>query len=75
MPISEKKLYLRFDTKNPDVYAKVKAIVSTYPGQSQIVVKCLSSGTAFAFSSKVDVNNYLINELIGLLGESNVIIK
>ena len=71
----EKKLYLRFDTKNPDVYAKVKAIVSTYPGQSQIVVKCLSSSTAFAFSSKVDVNNYLINELIGLLGETNVVIK
>ena len=72
---SEKKLYLRFDTKDPDIYAKVKAIVSSYPGDSQIVVKCNSSGSAFAFSSKVDINNYLINELIGLLGEANVVLK
>ena len=73
--ISEKKLYLRFDTKDPDVYGKVKAIVSSYPGESQIVVKCNSSDSAFAFSSKVDINNYLINELIGLLGEANVVLK
>ena len=73
--ISEKKLYLRFDTKDPDVYGKVKTIVSSYPGESQIVVKCNSSGSAFAFSSKVDINNYLINELIGLLGEANVVLK
>ena len=72
---SDKKLYLRFDTKNIDVYDKVKHIVATYPGASQMVIKCTSKNSAFAFSSKVDLNNYLINELIGLLGEENVIIK
>ena len=72
---SDKKVYLRFDTKNIDIYDKVKSIVSTYPGKSQVVIKCTSKNSAFAFSSKVDLNNYLINELIGLLGEENVIIK
>ena len=70
-----KTIYLRFDTKNIDVYNKVKKIASTYLGDSQVVIKCTSSGKAFAFSAKVDANNYLINEFIGLLGEENVVVR
>ena len=72
---NDKKIYLRFDTKNIDIYQKVKNIVSSYPGENQVIIKCNSSQTAFAFNLKVDINNYLINELIGLLGETNVVIK
>ncbi len=72
---TEKKLYLRFDTKDIDVYDRVKSIIASYPGKSQVVIKCNSTGQAFAFSTKVTLNNYLENELFGLLGEKNVIIK
>ena len=74
-PISEKKVYLRFDTQNSNLSYQVKEIASNYPGISPIVIKCTSSGNVFSFNVKVDINNYLVNELIGLLGESNVVIK
>ncbi len=69
------KLYLRFDTKDIDIYQRVKNIILSYPGKAPVVIKCYSTGNAFSFSSKVELNNYLINELTGLLGESNVKIK
>lgn len=71
----DKKVYLRFDTKDIDVYNKVKKIAASYPGQAQIIIKCSSTKMVFSFNTKVDVNNYLINELVGLLGEENVVIK
>ena len=70
-----KKVYLRFNTTNPDIYAKVKKIATSYPGESDIVVKCLSTNKVFSFNAKVDPSNYLKNEFIGLLGEENVVIK
>ena len=73
--VKEKKVYLRFDTKDIDIYQKVKDIISSYPGKMPVVIKCSSSNKAFSFSAKVDANNYLENELVGLLGEKNVVIK
>ncbi len=73
--VKEVKVYLRFDTKDIDVYDKVKLIIASYPGKVPVVIKCTSTNKAFAFSAKVDANNYLQNELIGLLGEENVIIR
>lgn len=72
---SEQKLYLRFDTKDIDVYDRVKNIIASYPGKSQVVIKCTSTKQAFAFNAKVNLNNYLENELFGLLGENNVVVK
>ena len=69
------KLYLRFNTQNEEVYNNVKKITASYPGQTQVIIKCSASNKAFSFNTKVEINNYLKNELIGLLGEENVIIK
>ncbi len=71
----EQKLYLRFNTQNLDVYNRVKEISASYPGDSQLIVKCIQTNKAFAFTNKIDVNNYMVNELIGLLGEQNVVVK
>ena len=70
-----KKVYLRFDTQNVDLYNKVKKISASYPGQAQVIIKCTSTNKAFSFNTKVEINNYLTNEFIGLLGEENVVIK
>lgn len=75
MVSNEKKVYLRFDTKNVDIYNTVKRIASTYLGNSSVVIKCSSTGQVFGFSVKVEPNNYLLNELIGLIGENNVVVK
>lgn len=71
----EKKVYLRFDTKNIDVYNQVKKIASSYPGECPIVIRCLSTKQVFSFNAKVECNNYLVNELVGLLGEDNIVVK
>ena len=72
--VQEKKIYLRFDTGDIDTYNKVKTIASSYPGKNQIVIKCTSTGKVFSFNAKIDINNYVENELVGLLGEKNVVI-
>lgn len=71
----EQKIYLRFDTNDKKKYAKIKMIAANYPGNSQMIIKCTTSGNAFSFNTKVDINNYLENELIGVLGAENVVIK
>ena len=63
------------DTKDIDAYNKVKMIASSYPGESAVVIKCTSTDKVFSFNTKVDANNYLVNELLGLLGEGNVVVK
>ena len=73
--IENTKLYLRFDTQNEEIYNNIKKITANYPGKTQVIIKCTSSGKAFSFNTKVDINNYIKNELIGMLGEENVIIK
>ncbi len=70
-----RKVYLRFDTKDIDVYERVKKILTSYVGESEVICKCTSTNKAMAFTCKVDINNYLENELCGLLGDQNVIIK
>ncbi len=71
----EQKLYLRFNTQNADIYNRVKEIASAHAGNSQIIIKCSETNKAFSFANKIDVNNYMLNELIGLLGEQNVIVR
>ncbi len=73
--VSEKKLYLRFDTKNIDVYNKVMKTLHSYNGDCGVIIKCTTLNKAFALNVSVDANNYLINELYGVIGNENVVLK
>lgn len=66
------KLYLRFDTKDIDIFNKVKSTLNAYPGDTEVVIKCTSTNKAFSYNQKVDTGNYLLNELYGVLGMENV---
>ncbi len=66
------KLYLRFDTKNIDVFNKIKSTLNAYPGDAEVIIKCTSLDKAFAYNQKIDINNYLLNELYGIIGQGNV---
>ncbi len=71
----KERLCLRFDTKNPDIYSKVKNSIATYPGDTQVVIKCTLSGKVFVYQNTVRVNNYLINELSGIIGNENIVVQ
>ena len=66
------KLYLKFDTKDIDLFAKVTSTLKAYPGDTEVVIKCTSNNRPFGFCQKVQAENYLLNELYGLLGVDNV---
>jgi len=71
----KERLCLKFDTKNPDIYSKVKNSIGTYPGETQVVIKCTSSNKAFVYQQTVKINNHLINELNGIIGNENIIVQ
>ena len=69
------KVYLRFDTKDVDVYSKVKSSLLSYPGEAQVIIRCTATGSALNFNGKVAINNYLVNELSGIIGNENIVVK
>lgn len=71
----KERLCLKLDTKNPDIYSKVKNSISSYPGETQVVIKCSSSNKAFVYHQTVKVNNYLLNELSGIIGNENIAVQ
>ena len=70
-----KRLYLRFDTNNIDIFDKVKASLASYRGNTNVIIRWTSTQNAFAIGMTVEPNNYLLNELIGILGVNNVIYR
>ena len=66
------KLYLKFDTKDIDLFAKVSSSLKNYPGDMEVIIKCTSTNKPFSYNIKVSAENYLLNELYGLLGTQNV---
>lgn len=71
----KERLCLRFDTKNPDIYSKVKNSIASYPGETQVVIKCTSSGKVFVYQQQAKINNYLVNELSGIIGNENIVVQ
>lgn len=71
----KERLCLRFDTKNPDIYSKVKNSIASYPGETQVVIKCTSSNKVFVYQQQAKINNYLINELSGIIGNENIVVQ
>ena len=72
---TKERLCLRFDTKNPDIYSKVKNSIASYPGDTQVVIKCTSSNKSFVYQQSAKINNYLINELSGIIGNENIVVQ
>ncbi len=72
---TKERLCLRFDTKNPDLYSKVKNTLHSYPGETQVVIKCTSMNKAFVYQEMVTINNYIVNELSGIIGNENIVVQ
>jgi hypothetical protein len=50
-------------------------ILSSYPGKSEVIVKCISTGNAFKMNRQVSTSKHLLSELLGIMPEENIIIK
>ena len=72
---TKERLCLRFDTKNPDIYSKVKNTIASYKGDTQVVIRCTSSNKSFVYQQTVKINNYLVNELSGIIGNENIVVQ
>ena len=73
--MENQKVYLKYDASNSKICDKINLILSLYPGESSVVVRSTADGKAYKQSKKVSASNYLYNELVGVLGEENVIIR
>jgi DNA polymerase-3 subunit alpha len=73
--VSNKKLYLKYNTQDEILNNAVIASLDCYPGTSAVVIRCAQTQKAFKFSKNVDVCSHLLNELVGLLKEENVFVK
>ena len=71
----KKRLCLRFDTTDTLLYNKIVSVIATYPGESEVYVRCLQTGTAFKMNKTVTISNHLQNELCGILEEENIIVQ
>ena len=71
----KKRLCLRFDVSNIELYNKVVTILSNYPGESEVCVRCTQSGKAFKMNNKVEISNLIENELCGVLDEGNIVVQ
>ena len=72
--ISNKILYLKYDTTNTQLDQNIKKIAESYLGNVEVRIKCTNQNKVFKLNKLVDGSTNLINELIGLLKEENVVI-
>ncbi|MBR2053067.1 MAG: DNA polymerase III subunit alpha, partial [Clostridia bacterium] len=69
------KVYLKFDLTDANLYKKVCTLLASYNGTSEVIAKCTTQNKPFRLGVTTGVNNYLINQLNGLLGSENVVVK
>ena len=76
-PAEEKieKLYLKFNVTDIPLYNTIAGIINSYPGKSEVFVRCSETGNAFKMNKEVSISQHLLGELLGVLGEDDVIVK
>ncbi len=71
--VKGQKLYLRLASENTLEYRKVKAILSMFPGTSNVVL--YFQDTQVRRGTVCDLDAMMVEELQTLLGEANVVVK
>ena len=62
-------LYLKYDTTNQLLHQRIKTILKNSVGSVPVLVKCEKTGKPFKMGFKVNVDNYLLNELNAFISE------
>ena len=73
--VADKTLYLKYNMEDQKISDKINLVLSLYKGEYPVVVRSTADNKAYRLPQKVNGNNHLINELIGVVGDGNVILK
>ena len=68
-----KRLYIRIPSLSDPRWGKIKLILTMFPGEDQLKVRCADTGKLFG--TVCIVHRALVAELKELLGEENVVVK
>ena len=71
----KEKLYIKFDVTNIPLYNSIIKIMNTYPGNTEVIVKCTATEKAFKLNKTIAISQHLLGELLGILSENDIIIK
>ena len=65
-------IYLKYNITDEFLKSKLNNILDRYIGTNELIVVNSIDNQAYKSSNLVNINQYLINELCGLLGDENV---
>ncbi len=69
------KLYLKFDTQNPEIFKEIEEVLRLHSGNSEVFVQCASQNKLFKLNYKVEIDNVLRYELLTILEQDCIKIK
>lgn len=72
-PTLSGKLYLRLPTESDPRFRKIRAIINMFPGTSQVLV--YFTDTKIRRGALCSLDEYMLAELVRLLGKENVVVK
>ncbi len=69
------KLYLRVSNREGNPYQKAKNLVDIFEGPLRVIFYDSASAAYLPYEKGLDATDFVLNELIGLLGKENVVLK
>ncbi len=70
-----KTLYLKYDLTNDKLSGEIKKVLSAYPGNASVVVKCTTQNKPFKLPVLINPNSFVMNELHAYLADENIVLK
>ena len=70
--VQKHTLYLRYDIKDELLRIKINKVLDRYPGKSDIIVVDRIDNKTYQSNHKINITQFLLSELYGILGEENV---
>ena len=70
-----KTLYLKYDLTNEKQASEILKVLSAYPGDSPVVVKCTTQNKPFKLSVTINANSFVLNELHAYLPDENIVLR
>lgn len=73
MHSDDRTLYLKLPTEEGELFSKIRAILSAFPGENKVVV--YFADTKIKRGSKCSLDQRMLNELANVLGKDCVVVK
>lgn len=70
-----KVLYLKYDLTNQELSSDILKVLSAYPGDAEVIVKCEVQNKPFKLGVTINPNSFMLNELHAYLPDENIVLK